>query len=264
MNRQFKRILFCLCSGILFFSMSIGGKAAKPSEKCELIASQRKVTLYTGEKKELYLKKKKEKQIRWLPKSRENIRQIRWMSKNPKIAQVSVNGTVTAKREGIVKIVASLRSDRKTNVSIKVVVKKRPQGQEKECAFSGKLFSGQHYGEEATVLRSREDCLEFLEKAKRSADKNCKREVRNCMNTNFKKDTVVLAGVGRGIDEKTELLGIRMKQDKKGRWYGAIEIKRSDVVPGQAKRELGVSETVMVKLKKKDAVMANYFKVEYL
>lgn len=147
--------VFCIMS--IFFAFPVIAKAKSAPGK--LILNRKQILLYEGETKELSVEKV-------YPADASS--KVNWYSKNKKVAVVSANGKVTAKKSGKAAIVAVSKKNPAVTSIIRVRVKKRPAQREKECSYTAKFhydFDVSLWAElykEAVVIRSKEDMQEAV------------------------------------------------------------------------------------------------------
>ena len=111
--------LFCtLC--FLFAAFTLPAAAKSKNIPKKLFLSRKEILLYVGESKNLWVEKVRPAKAS--PK-------VTWKSKKPKIASVSRNGKVTAKRPGKTVITAVSRQNPSVKSAIRIIVKKRPKKQ---------------------------------------------------------------------------------------------------------------------------------------
>ncbi len=130
-TKKFTFLLCTLCFLFAIFTLPVAAKSKNVPKK--LFLSRKEILLYVGESKNLWVEK-----VRPAKASAK----VTWKSKKPKIAFVSKNGKVTAKKAGKTVITAAAKKNPKVKALVKVTIKKRPKKQEKDCVFQANSYPG--------------------------------------------------------------------------------------------------------------------------
>ena len=128
-TKKLTLLLCTLCFFLAVLTLPVAAKSKSTPKK--LILSRKEILLYVGESKNLWVEKVQPAKAS---------AKVTWKSKKPKIASVSGNGKVTAKRPGKTVITAVSRQNPSVKSAIRIIVKKRPKKQEKTCSLTGKFY----------------------------------------------------------------------------------------------------------------------------
>ena len=193
-TKKLTLLLCTLCFFLAVFTLPAAAKSKSIPKK--LFLSRKEILLYVGESKNLWVEKVRPAKAS--PK-------VTWKSKKPKIASVSRNGKVTAKKPGKTIITAVSRQNPSVKSALRIIVKKRPKKQEKTCSLTGKFYQDDYSAIKffcqcadnnfCIILRSREDIQELISLLKKDGLKNY--DFNKCFlaeykNMNFTKESLVL------------------------------------------------------------------------
>ena len=117
-TKKLTLLLCTLCFFLAVLTLPVAAKSKSTPKK--LILSRTEILLYVGESKNLWVEKVQPAKAS---------AKVTWKSKKPKIASVSRNGKVTAKRPGKTVITAVSRQNPSVKSAIRIIVKKRPKKQ---------------------------------------------------------------------------------------------------------------------------------------
>ncbi len=209
---------------------------------------QRKLELYVGEKRTLSFQGKKALKLK---------KQYQWDSQNKKVASISRDGVIWAKKPGRTKIAVSARKDNTKKTFIAVTVKKRPAGSEKTCDLAGvKKIGKSPMAESCVVLRSGDDVSAFLRGMKG------KRYSKKMFRANFKKEALLVVTILRGIDEESSIESVKLLKNENGRLKGQIQVGLTAL--REVVREAACYENLVLRLPKADVAAAESFEVVYV
>lgn len=263
MNKILKKGLFLGAAVFAIFCLNGNGVQAARAVPKKLILSDRKVVLYTGEEKKLFLRAVKPKNAS---------KNLTWKSENPKIVSVTKNGNLRAKKNGTTQVIARAEKNRKAAAKVRVVVKKHPKRVEKSCTFTNEIVSAdctllKEWGTHK-IIRSKlelEAAIDACGWAKRNKEE-CAPEVKSILKkykkTDFSKKSLVLYTVNTADNEK--ILSVETQLDREGKLCGRVQVWNE--LPWRQPWE-SVSPAIglaVLEMDKKDAAMIDYYTWERL
>ncbi len=250
--------LFCtLC--FLFAAFTLPAAAKSKNIPKKLFLSRKEILLYVGESKNLWVEK-----IRPAKASPK----VTWKSKTPKIASVSKNGKVTAKKAGKTVITAAAKKNPKVKALVKVTIKKRPKKQEKDCAFQANSFSdsirlppqaGRRY-REPIIIRSKEDFDELIINNRQNKDFE-NSFLSEYKNMDFKKNSLIVLDT-EGYS--AEVLSCSTKLDASGKLQCLLKVRSHSYgspPDGICYLPYIPSCKIALKISRKDEAMIDYFQI---
>ena len=228
-----------------------------------LALSRKEITLYVGETKELSVEKVK-------PAAAS--RKVIWKSKK-KVAEVSGDGKVTAKRPGKTVITAVSKKNPKAKATVKVTVKKRPAKIEKECAFTYGIYAFPDYEnlERAWpeknrycfhVIHTKNDFDELMRTLERNGLKNYRKTFfGEYAEMDFEKESLILYIYVKKQSESDRIEGISTKLDESGKLRGIIDYRyRSS---HSSPISILYTYALVLRMEKKDAAMIDEYVLDY-
>ena len=201
-------------------------------------------------------------------------------SRKPKIASVSADGCVLAKKAGKTEILVFSQKDPKVQKSIKITVKKRPKKTEKTYILKSGIYKIADedvgavqqslkglYGIKAKgyeIIPTKEDYKSLKQQLKKNGCKNSHEFLKSFAGTDFKNKSLVIVRclLFRTYDES--IAGVAAKFDSSGKLCGTITVqyKKKEDVPGMAYPQAMEDYIVILEMPKKDAAMIDYFECE--
>ena len=261
-------ILCCLCMLLTFPTVAKSVKLPK-----KLTLNRKEIVLYPGESKKLIVEKVK-------PAGASA--KVSWKAKKQRVATVSANGRVTAKKPGKTTITATAKKNSRIQAVVQVTVKKPPVKKEKACEVQGKCYAGsdvimlcdyyaqtysQHFRKDFSkkylpknlVIRSREEFQEIKRIWKKNTNEDFQ---KTCMaeyeKMDFGKESLVLL-YSDSMIEMAELVSCKTQFDTSGKMKAVVKIAYQP--------ERGPFEppnySVILRMHKKDEAMIDYFDFEF-
>lgn len=261
-------ILCCLC---VVFAFPTAAKSTKIPKKLTL--NRKEILLYPGESKKLIVEK-----VRPAGASAK----VSWKSKKQKVATVSANGKVTAKKPGKTTITATAKKNSRIQAVVQITVKKSPVKKEKTCEFQGKCYYASdvimlcdyyaqtyspHFRKDFSkkylprnlVIRSSEEFQEikriWKKNTNESFQKTCMAEYEKM---DFSKESLVLL-YSNSMIEMGELVSCKTQFDTSGKMKAVVKIayqpERGPFEPP--------SYSVILCMNKKDEAMIDSFDFEF-
>lgn len=262
-------ILCCLCMLLTFPTVA---KSAKIPKKLTL--NRKEILLYPGESKKLIVEK-----VRPAGASAK----VSWKSKKQKVATVSANGKLTAKKPGKTTITATTKKNSRIQAVVQVTVKKPPVKKEKACEVQGKCYAGsdvimmcdyyaqtysQHFRKDFSkkylpknlVIRSREEFQEIKRIWKKNTNEDFQ---KTCMaeyeKVDFSKQSLILLYT----EHSGKIVSCNTKFDDSGKMRAIVKAQyvrnqeKSIVIPE------GLQYSVILCMNKKDEAMIDSFDFEF-
>ena len=251
-TKKLTLLLCTLCFFLAVFTLPAAAKSKSIPKK--LFLSRKEILLYVGESKNLWVEK--------VHPAKASAK-VTWKSKTPKIASVSKNGKVTAKKAGKTVITAAAKKNPKVKALVKVTIKKRPKKQEKDCAFQANFFSdsirlpsqaGWRYGE-PIIIRSKEDFDELF------INYHLDKDFENYKNMDFKKNSLIVLDTKIGSGE---VLSCSTKLDASGKLQCLLKVRlHSYGSPPDGTYYLTYipDYKIALKISRKDEAMIDYFQI---
>ena len=255
-------ILCCLC---VVFAFPTAAKSAKIPKKLTL--NRKEILLYSGESKKLIVEK-----VRPAGASAK----VSWKSKKQKVATVSANGRVTAKKPGKTTITATAKKNSRIQAVVQVTVKKPPVKREKTCEFQGKFhkskdavgvffyykmnFSDKDQPDKI-VIRSKEEFQEIKRIWKKYSKVDFKETgLEEYKNLDFKSESLVLL---RCSCPYTDTFCMT-KFDGTGKLRGIVKIQSAKAGQDNHGTILAISDYLLIlRMNRKDEAMIDSFDFEF-
>lgn len=263
-TKKFTFLLCTLCFLFAIFTLPVAAKSKNVPKK--LFLSRKEILLYVGESKNLWVEK-----VRPAKASAK----VTWKSKKPKIAFVSKNGKVTAKKAGKTVITAAAKKNPKVKALVKVTIKKRPKKQEKDCVFQANSYPGtisappqaEQHGA-PIIIRSKEDFDEIMNPLLTSHRFDNYPDTRNSFlseyaNMDFKKDSLIVF-VAKGYS--AEVLSCSTNLDTSGKLQCLLKVRSHggfSSSDGHVTLPYMPCCNIALKINRKNEAMIDYFQINY-
>ena len=232
----------------------------------KLTLNRKEILLYPGESKKLIVEKVK-------PAGASA--KVSWKAKKQRVATVSANGRVTAKKPGKTTITATAKKNPRIQAVVQITVKKPPVKREKTCEFQGKFhkskdavgvffyykmnFSDKDQPDKI-VIRSKEEFQEIKRIWKKYSKVDFKETgLEEYKNLDFKSESLVLL---RCSSPYTDTFCMT-KFDGTGKLRGIVKIQSAKAGQDNHGTILAISDYLLIlRMNRKDEAMIDYFEFE--